>query len=278
MPIDNRRYTHRRLPMKVDEAAKVGRFMHKATGDTSDPQGTWAAALMGIKFRRDLVDDYIRRCYGSVVQSGPFKGMRYGAQAAGSTYSPKILGCYEQELHPFIQALPGYRRFVNIGCGEGYYAVGARLAAPGIDVHAFDIDPIARRLCRALAEANGVADGLRIGERCNPETLAELAAPGTLVMVDIEGAEVELFAGLDVGRIAGCDVLVETHNTPKSGLTLGAVVDALSPTHDVTVVDQQPRDWSAVPELLPLANLDRFLAQWEGRGPEPWVFAKSRGS
>ena len=276
MPIDDRRYTHRRLPMKIDEALKVGQFMHRVTRDPSDPQGTWSAALMGIKFRRDLVDDYVRECFGSTVQAGPFRGMRYGFRAAGSMYSPKILGSYEQELHPYLRSLPAYRRFVNVGCGEGYYAVGARLAAPGIEVQAFDIDPEARRLCRDLAAANGVDDGLRIGERCSPRTLEALAEPGTLVMIDIEGAEVELLGGLEAGRVADCDFLVETHNTPELGLTLRAVVGALSGSHAVTVVDQQPRDWSAIPELLPLGHLDRFLAQWEGRGPEPWVFAKSR--
>ncbi len=277
MPFDVRRYTHRRLPMRIDAARRVGRYMHKATSDPANEQGTWAAALMGIKFRRDIVDGYLRECYGGLVQSGPFKGMRYGDQAAGSMYSPKILGSYEQELHPYIAALPGYRRFVDIGCGEGYYAVGARLLAPGVEVHAFDVDPNARRLCAELAAMNGVAEGLRIGERCEAAELEALAAPGTLVLIDIEAAEVELLAGLDMARMACCDILVETHSTPEHGLTLEPVVDALSANHEVAVIDQQPRDWSAVPELLPLANLDRFLAQWEGHSPEPWVFAKARG-
>lgn len=277
MPIDHRRYAHRRLPMRISEALKVGEKMHRLTAAPGDPQGTWFATLAGIQFRRELVDGYIAQCYGNVVQSGPFEGMRYGAEAAGSLYSPKILGSYEQELHPYIGALRRYRRFVNIGCGEGYYAVGARLLAPAVEVHAFDIDPQARRLCAAQAALNGVADGLHIGERCDAATLGRLAGPGTLVMIDIEGGEVELLSSFPVGRAAGSDFLVETHTTPELGLTLAAVVDAFSDSHDVTVVDQQPRDWSAVPELLPLGHLDRFLAQWEGRGPEPWVFAKARG-
>ena len=46
--------------------------------------------------------------------------------------------------------------------------------------------------------------------------------------------------------------------------------------HDVTVIDQQPRDWRSCPGLVSLGQFDPFLAQWEGRGPEPWVFAKAR--
>ena len=281
MPTDDPRYTHRRLPMRRDEALEAGRRMHEATADPTNPQGAWSATLAGFRLRCGLVDRYLRECFGSTVQAGPFKGMQYGGRSAGSMYSPKILGSYEQELHPYIEALPRYRRFVNIGCAEGYYAVGARLVAPDVEVHAFDIDPEARRLCAELAAVNGVADGLRIGERCDPATLAELAGPGTLVMVDIEGAEVALFEALDPGRVAAdriayCDFLVETHSTLNLGLTLPAVLDALSGSHEVTIVDQQPRDWSGIPELLPLGQMDRFLAQWEGRGPEPWVFAKAR--
>ena len=49
MPIDDRRYTHRRLPMKIDEALKVGQFMHRVTRDPSDPQGTWSAACFRLR-------------------------------------------------------------------------------------------------------------------------------------------------------------------------------------------------------------------------------------
>lgn len=277
MSVDDSRYARFRLVMTKAHGRRVARAVHETTRDHSDPLGAWRASSIGLDFRRALVDQYVRDHYGLTVQSGPFAGMRYVEEAAGSLHSPKILGSYEQELHPYIAELPRYRRFVNVGCGEGFYAVGARLLAPSVEVFAFDIDPAAREKCRALAAANGVADGLHIAAECPPPRLADLAAPSTLVLLDIEGAEVELLRGLAPGAVAAADLLVETHTVGRRS-TLGAVLEALASSHDMAIVEQAPRDWSRFPDIAALGQLDRFLAQWEGRGPEPWVVARSRAA
>src|SRR6478672_6897407 len=64
---------------------------------------------------------------GLVVQHGPFKGMKYpGVNSVGSALIPKLLGSYERELHPLIDSICAgqYDQVVDIGCAEGYYAVG----------------------------------------------------------------------------------------------------------------------------------------------------------
>ena len=60
------------------------------------------------------------------VAAGPFAGMRYITRSCGSKLAPKVIGCYERELHPAIEnAIRGdYQRIIDIGCAEGYYAVG----------------------------------------------------------------------------------------------------------------------------------------------------------
>ena len=44
----------------------------------------------------------------------------------GSVLIPKLLGSYEQELQPLLQRLAAqnYSEIVDIGCAEGYYAIG----------------------------------------------------------------------------------------------------------------------------------------------------------
>src|SRR4051812_47368421 len=74
------------------------------------------------------LDATVLRAHRDMVASGPFRGMRYTACAAG--VAPKVLGTYERELHDWIVGLSsrGYECVVNVGCAEGYYAVGlARL-------------------------------------------------------------------------------------------------------------------------------------------------------
>lgn len=94
------------------------------------------------------------------VLNGPFSGMRYGNRAHGSFLMPKLLGTYEMEVHSImndvIQNPP--RIFIDVGCAEGYYAVGFALKCPDAHVLAFDIAEEARELTKELALANGVEE------------------------------------------------------------------------------------------------------------------------
>src|SRR6266851_9749367 len=100
------------------------------------------------------------------VQSGPFEGMRYlpelltSKKAIRYALLPKILGCYESQLHDVLRQVSGrnYHKVVNIGCAEGYYAVGLSLLLPDACVFAFDIDQDARFLCQGMARLNAVQD------------------------------------------------------------------------------------------------------------------------
>src|SRR5579863_8220696 len=62
---------------------------------------------------------------GTVIMAGPFKGMRYIDRSINSALFPKLLGTYESEIAPFLDKLKCIRphTLINIGAGEGYYAV-----------------------------------------------------------------------------------------------------------------------------------------------------------
>jgi hypothetical protein len=230
-------------------------------------------SVLSLEYRRQRVDNTVRQMMGTTVRDGLFKGMHYLPEAAGSLYTPKILGVYEQEVAAAIQPL-AFDRFVDVGCAEGYFAVGVLHARPHVRTHAFDTDPHARGLCTRLAALNGVSDRLELGEFCDPATLHRLARPGTLVMIDIEGGELEL---LKDGAPADCDLIVESH-AAGNGTTLAFLTETLGRTHDVRVISQSGRDYSVYPEFAHFGQLDRFLTQWEGRGHHPWVLATARRS
>src|SRR5262245_41078888 len=63
---------------------------------------------------------------GGAVVAGPFSGLRYVSTARGSSIGPKLLGTYEMELRPAVDAIVAraYPVIINIGAGEGYYSVG----------------------------------------------------------------------------------------------------------------------------------------------------------
>ena len=155
--------------------------------------------------RRELTNQLARICHDRVIR-GPFAGMMLPDHAAwgDGDRAPKLLGTYEANLHgPLLEAVSRHPAVVvNVGCAEGYFAVGLARLLPDAEVHAFDANRRAGDICRRAAELNGVATRLRVDGECTLEMLANLVAgPNrTLVFMDCEGAEREL---LDPERAPG---------------------------------------------------------------------------
>jgi hypothetical protein len=213
--------------------------------------------------------------HGIRVQSGPFAGMAWPSGAIGSCLLPKLIGCYEQELHGAIAALPGrnVRRVVVVGSAEGYYAIGLARLLPGATVVAFDIDARARAMCAANATANGVADRVRILAEGTPEELEEaLADEPAFLLCDCEGCE---YALLDPARVPGLRrayAVIELHGTAANPGRVKELLARFAATHDVTVIGHGARDPAAVAALAGWKQLDQWLAVWEYRDQAtPWA-------
>lgn len=175
---------------------------------------------------------WVARKTGLRVQEGPFKGIQYIDESVGSSWAPKVLGTYEHQLHAWVESAiaAGYHRFIDIGCAEGYYAVGMATRCPALKVFAFDSDERARHLSTLLARLNRVGDRVDVGTRCSPDRLADLIVPGSLVLCDIEGGEIELFNKELMPDLRSCDVIVEVHDAGNQ--TFEQILrKRFSPTH-----------------------------------------------
>ena len=195
-----------------------------------------------IEWNRDAVHAQVflnDRISDLVVRHGPFRGMRYPqARSVGSTLVPKLIGSYEKELHPVIDRICNvpYTAIVDIGCAEGYYAIGLAMRISGATVYAFDTDAEATALCRAMAELNGVSSRVITGEFCSPETLASLdLGSRALIVCDCEGFEGTLFTKQTVGALADHDVLVELHDFLDIELS-SSIREVFSESHDIHAV------------------------------------------
>lgn len=232
------------------------------------------------KTRRKLapIKQAIIERHGLTVLSGPFAGMTYVPFAVDSSFVPRIVGSYESELHYILERIieAGYREIVNIGCGEGYYAIGLALRLPGTRVHAFDIDPWARYLCYQMARINEVTDRVTVSGRCDIKRLRTLPLERALLICDCEGCELDLlrpdlFADLHV-----CDLLVELHDflNPKISRTILA---RFSDTHNITLVNSTERNPVDYPPLKSFKSREQRLALDEFRpGAMQWAFMTSR--
>jgi SAM-dependent methyltransferase len=152
----------------------------------------------------------------NTVISGLFKGMQYpNLESAGSALLPKIIGNYEDELQDsFTRLLKNtYTEILDIGCAEGYFAVGFAMKQKGAKVYAYDTDAKAISLCKAMAEKNNVSAQMVYGGTCTAYELAAFKFSGrSLILSDCEGYEKELFTTQNIGNLKNSDIVIEVHD------------------------------------------------------------------
>lgn len=236
-----------------------------------------ALRVLAVWRSRAIAEAYVREC-GARIMQGPFAGMEYVTKATEGALAPRLIGTYESELHPYIEryAQAGLDCVIDVGCAEGYYAVGLARLMPQVTVHAFDTHTAARVACAELAAKNGVGDRVIIGETFTPEGFEAFAGRRCLVIVDIEGAEDDLLRPDLSPALAGMDLIVETHDVYRPGV-LGRLIERFSPTHDIARVGPGPKA-QPLPAFMDNASyLDRLLAVWEFRlRPTPWLVMSPR--
>jgi hypothetical protein len=212
--------------------------------------------------------------HGLTVLRGPFAGMRYPASAVGRAnyLGAKLLGSYEEELAPVVTEFMrrGFRRIVNIGAGEGYYAVGFALHCPDAQVYAFESTRYERKLCQQLAQVNEV--DLIVSATLTRERLAEFPIDeATLLFVDIEGGELELLQPEYVPALTRATLLVELH--PHASPTLPQIVRRrFDASHDTGLIRSTPREPSTYPERPESILLS------EGRTEALWAVFRPRAT
>jgi hypothetical protein len=219
-----------------------------------------------------LANTFIKE-QGARIWSGPFAGMEYVAEATEGSLIARLLGTYESELHPHLTAMAaaGLDCVVDVGCAEGYYAVGMARLAPEATVYAYDISEKARLACADLAAKNGVSDRVIIGGEFAPDGFEAFAGRKVLVMVDAEGAEIDILQPELSPSLAGMSIIVETHDVFRPG-ALRTLVGRFAATHDIVRIDQAPKTFGPPPWFGWLTHLDQLLTVWEWRSkPTPWL-------
>ena len=243
--------------------------------DVSPTNILYSSLRLLCKWRCVLIQNTLLKKSGTTVIQGPFSGLEFVRESAEGCHIPKLLGCYEQPLHPHIEALRsrGYEAILNIGCAEGYYAVGLARLNQNTLVYAFDIDHRARVSCKELALKNHVQDRVIVEEEFTKETFSNFSRLRTLVFCDIEGHERDILDATACTELRSMDVIVESHDCIHPGTT-GLLVDRFKETHDITIVkDNGSRNLTGLPSWFnELENLDQLLSVWEWRsGPTPWL-------
>jgi len=218
------------------------------------------------------------------ILRGPFKGMVYPpAYALQMEQIQKIIGSYESELHSVLEETcqQKYSDVVNIGAGEGYYAVGLAMRMPGVRIYAFEMDPHAAESCKQMASANHVDHQFIFKGECNVDQLALLESNPRrkgLIICDCEGCELEILDPKRIPQLMYCDLLVEIHDLSPMGPSSFEMMNSrFVETHKIKPINMKSRDPKNFAELetLNALEVETVLAQ-RRLFSVGWMFLETR--
>jgi SAM-dependent methyltransferase len=203
--------------------------------------------------------------------------LHYVKGATGSVFCPKFVGSYEAPLTPFIEQAIGRNHaiVIDIGCAEGYYAVGLASRMLQTEVIAYDIDPVARQLCYDLACLNNVSDRVKVREICNAQELNRLNLREGFILCDVEGAEVDILQPEFIPSLKSCTLIVELHDHLRPSVSQ-KLLPKFHSTHHIQLVRDSPRRVDDYAFLTFLPKEDRRLAVNEFRPSAEWAIMSPR--
>lgn len=252
----------------------------QAVGQRSMPIADKGLAMtqLGLHYRAREILRQLTAGTHPTVQDGPFAGMQLGQGAEHmSACLARWLGVYEHPLHPAIRAAAArpYSTLINIGAGEGYYAIGMARLMPDLRVIAADTNPDMQAACTALARLNDVAGRITIRGEMNHDALAAAIDDATLIICDIEGAEEQLLNPAACPALLKADFIIELHDVYKPGLST-LMAERYRATHSVEIIEPAAPPRVDKPFVKTMPELDQFLLTHEGRaGHTPWgVFTR----
>lgn len=219
--------------------------------------------------------------HGLEVRRGPFAGMRYTRiedPAAGNLIA-KLVGTYERQIYPWLLKDWIGRDFdvvIDVGCAEGFYAVGLARVMPNATVYAFDTYEPAKRECARLAVHNDVVDRVIVRDFCTPEMLTEFGAANVALLSDCEGYEKMLLDPEIAPNLRTWSLIVEQHDNVDPAIS-ATLRERFSETHDMEVIDFLPdNDAASLPELSWMTDREIRLVLDERPPGISWALFRPR--
>jgi hypothetical protein len=220
--------------------------------------------------RRFEIIPHVYNKVNGKVHTGPFTGMTILPKViwGDGDIAAKLLGVYEDELHKFIDDA-GQRQpdlVVNVGCAEGYYAIGLARMLPNSKVIAVDVNNICAEICEENSKENNTTNVQVILQEVDTAwlsaTLKDSATP--FIVMDCEGAELNLLDFTQVPELAKTSVLVECHDCIIDGITY-VLTERFKNTHTIVRQDQTAKDPYQFDFLKQYSDCDKWALVHEGR-------------
>ena len=227
-----------------------------------------------IEERRVEISRKIFDVLNGTVKYGLFSGLkllRESSWGGEADTGAKLLGLYEQEVLDFLSySSKKHEYLINLGAGDGYYTLGALNSRIVQKAYAYEISDHGSNLLREGAILNKLSEKLNLLGEAKHEFWSELpkeVVADSLLVVDIEGGEFDLFDVNTFNVFKNSTIVIEVHEWAYngSGRANERLVRDSSLTHDYKIVQTGSRDLSGIPEIVDYSDTDRWLICSEGR-------------
>ena len=227
-----------------------------------------------ISQRRIFLSEKLDKSFDSIIKYGPFRGFKFNNSFCWFGVSDRasmLLGLYEQEvLLSFKQIPKKYKYFINIGGADGYYGVGVIVGKLFKKSYCYEISEQGQKTIEANAKINDVTDKIEIRGKAVSnfhEDFSQNEADKSVLLVDIEGGEFELFNSEVLKKFKNSVILIELHEWlfPDGKDRLDRLKNEVEQHFKITTLTTMGRDLSVFKELREMNDTDRWLICSEGR-------------
>jgi hypothetical protein len=226
-----------------------------------------------IQLRRAFLSRKLNKTFNGVIKHGPFRGMKFVESSwwGADDRASMLLGLYEQEVLKSLKALPEkYRYFIDIGAADGYYAIGVLVGNLFEKSWCYEVSPWGRSIIRNNAQLNNVSHRLVIREKADSgfeREFSEEDAARSVLFVDIEGGEFELFSRELFEKFRNSVIIIELHDWvfADGRERLDRLRFDAEKYFQITSITTTSRDLSVFEALRDMNDTDRWLICSEGR-------------
>jgi hypothetical protein len=184
------------------------------------------------------------------VFTGPFAGTTYSSSSYHAI--PCLLGTYEMELHEAAQEVAHTEcdLVVDVGAASGIYVTGMGKLLPGVRMVAFEADNETRNCLRHNVATNSLDNRVDVHGHCGVDDLKGVLAGSkrSLVIMDVEGAEVELLQPARIRELQTATMIIETHENVEPGCS-ALIKGRFDSTHAIRTVVARARTATDFPLL-----------------------------
>jgi hypothetical protein len=233
-----------------------------------------------IQNRRLKLSALLNERFSATVCYGPFKGLQLSRKIwwGKTDRAGMLLGLYEQEVLKSVKnAAAMSRSFVELGAADGYYGVGVLVGGMFCRSYCYETSKAGRETIARNAVLNGVQSRVEIRGAADAlfyERLPKSVPDNCVLLVDIEGAEFDIFTTEVIRCFSKSVIIIELHDHffADGASRLARLRSDAERVFDIEELTTTGRDLSVFPELRTFSDTDRWLICSEGRREMPHWF------